>query len=160
VTVGNLGLVTLNILEVGNTTLGSNLTLHGGGVISGGIDLRGGSILTVDQEGGIGLTLNGTPLFNLTLDSSATDLVFMSIAVDNWGLAWKDPSSTQNSVSTLTTLIDDGEIKLTLLPGQTYQITNSGGYTYIDGIGGASVPEPSAIVLACLGAAGVGSGLA
>ena len=42
-------------------------------------------------------------------------------------------------------MIDDHQIDLTLLPGQTYQVADSGGYTYIYGIGGASVPEPSAL---------------
>ena len=44
---------------------------------------------------------------------------------------------------------------LTLLPGETYQVADSGGYTYIYGIGGASVPEPSSIVLFCMGTLGV-----
>ena len=160
VSVTNLGQVILTDLYVGNSTAGSDLTLHGGDVIQGLIDLRNGSTLTIQQESGIGLTLNGASSSSLTIDPSSMDLVFTSTALDNWDFRWKDPSSTSNWISTIDGMIQDGQIELTLLPGQSYRVADSGGYTYIYGIGGASVPEPSAFALGCLGAACVAVGLA
>jgi T5SS/PEP-CTERM-associated repeat protein len=156
VTVSDLGKVTLNFLYVGNGTVGSDLTLRGGDVVNDLIQLHGGSVLTVDQTGAIGLTLNGTTLGSLTIDPSSIDLVYSATAPNNWDFRWKDPSSG-NWVNTLTTMIDDHQINLTLLPGQTYSVQDSGGYTYIYGVGGASVPEPSTLVLACLAIAGLTS---
>jgi fibronectin-binding autotransporter adhesin len=158
VTVSNLGQVTLDNLYVGNSTVGSNLTLHGGDVIDNGINLRNGSVLTVDQTGGIGLTLNGTSLSNLSLASSSMDLVFSATAAGNWDFRWQDPSGG-NWISTIDGMIANGQINLTLLPGQTYAVEDSGGYTYIIGIGGSAVPEPSTLVLAGLATAGVAVGL-
>ena len=151
VNVINLGQVTLINLYVGN---GTALTLHGGDVINSQIDLQNGSVLTVQQTNGIGLTLNGTSSSNLTIDPSSMDLVFTSTALDNWDFRWRDPSSTSNWISTIDSMIHDGQIVLSLLPGQSYQVADSGGYTYIYGIGGASVPEPSSIVLLCMGTLG------
>jgi fibronectin-binding autotransporter adhesin len=153
VTVSDLGTVTAADLYVGN---GTSLTLHGGDVIGSSIDLQNGSVLTVEQSNGIGLTLNGTSLSSLTIDPSSMDLIFTSTALGNWDFRWKDPSSG-NWISTLTTMIDDHQINLTLLPGQTYQVADSSGYTYISEV---SVPEPSSLVLGCLSAVGVAAGLA
>jgi hypothetical protein len=155
VSVTDLGQVTLENLYVGNSTAGSNLTLHGGDVINNLIDLQNGSVLTVRQTNGIGLTLNGTSSNSLTIDPSSMDLVFTSTASGNWDFRWHDPSSTSNWISTIDTMIADHQVLLTLLPGQSYQVADSGGYTYIYGIGGAAVPEPSSIVLFCMGTLGV-----
>ena len=91
VTVTNLGLVTATNLDVGN---GTALTLHGGDVINN-IDLQSGSVLTVEQTHGIGLTLNGTSRGSLAIDPSSMDLVFTSTSRMNWDFRWKDPSSTR-----------------------------------------------------------------
>ncbi len=158
-TVTNLGQVTLNNLYMGNSTAGSDLTLHGGDVINSVINLQNGSVLTVDQTHGIGLTLNGTSLSSLTIDPSSMDLIFTSTSLDNWDFRWMDPSSGGNWISTIDSMIASGQIDLTLLPGQSYSVQDSGGYTYIYGIGGASVPEPSSLVLACLATIGVATGM-
>jgi fibronectin-binding autotransporter adhesin len=150
-TVLNPGAFNLVTLQMSN---GTELTMHGGDSVSSAIVLNGGSVLTVDEVNDQGLTFYGSAAGDLTIDPSTMDLVFTSTAAGNWDFAWKDPSSTTNWISTLTTMIDDGEIKLTLLPGQTYSIVNMGGYTYIEGVGGTSVPEPSSLVLACTAAGG------
>ena len=152
VTLTNAGLVNLKNLSMGH---GSTLTLHGGDVVSNLISLNGYSVLTVQQTGGIGLTLNGTSSGSLTIDPSSMDVIFTSTALDNWDFRWKDPSSSSNWISTIDSMIHDGQIVLTLLPGQSYQVADSGGYTYIYGIGGASVPEPSSLALFCMGTLGV-----
>ena len=150
----NLGKVTLNELYMGNSMAASTLILHGGDNINNIINLTNASVLTVKETGGIGLTLNGTSLNSLTLTLSTMDLIFSSTAPGNWDFRWKDPSATSNWISTIDTMIHDGQITLTLLPDQSYRVNDSNGYTYIYGIGGASVPEPTSIVLFCMGALG------
>ncbi len=154
VTLTDLGKVTLNDLFVNN---GTSLTLHGGDVIGNQLTLSGNSILTVDQVGGTGLTLNGTSLSNLTIDPSQMDLVFTSTTPGSWDFRWKDPSST-NWISTLDTMIKDGQIVLS--GATTYSVVDQNGYTYIEGYTTQSVPEPSSIVLMCLAGAGMAAGAA
>jgi hypothetical protein len=155
VTVTNLGQVTINTLEVGN---GSALTLHGGDMVNSQITLTGSSVLTVEQTNGIGLTLNGTSLSNLTIDPSTMNLIFTSTSLDNWDFAWKDPSSGGNWVSTIDSMIANGQITANI-PLSDMNVVDSNGYTYIRGISVASVPEPSSLMLACLATAGVAGGM-
>jgi hypothetical protein len=145
VSVTNLGLVTLNTLDVGH---GSMLTLHGGDTINTSITLSGGSVLTVDQTNGTGLTFNGTSLSSLTIDPSSIDLIFTASSSPNWDFRWKDPSGGGNWIGAIEAMIGSGEI----LGASGYSVYDSGGYTYI-GISTASVPEPSSLVLACLATA-------
>ena len=155
VSVTDLGQVSLSSLYIGHAT---DLTLHGGDVIGNQLTLSGNSILTVDQVGGTGLTLNGTSLSNLTIDPSSMDLIFTSTAPVSWDFRWKDPSSTQNWISTLDTMITDGQI---VLSGATsYSVVDQNGYTYIEGFASQSVPEPSSIVLMCLAGTGMAAGAA
>ncbi len=145
VTVSNLGLVTVNSLEVGN---GSLITLHGGDTINTSIALSGGSVLTVEETNGTGLTFNGASLGSLTIDPSTISLDFTSNSPSGWDFRWKDPNGGGNWVSTIESLIGSGQIT----GANGYSVYDSGGYTYI---GTASVPEPSSIVLACLATLGV-----
>jgi hypothetical protein len=152
VTVSNLGTVTAADLAMGNET---SVTLHGGDVISTEIELLQSSVLNVlESSAGTGLTLNGTSMSDLTIDPSSMDLIFTSTAPTSWDFRWKDLNGTTNWISTLTTMIDDQQINLTLAPGQTYEVLNSSGYTYIDAV---SVPEPSSMMLAGLSLAGLGA---
>jgi hypothetical protein len=151
VTVTNAGLINVSELYVGN---GTALTMHGGDVVGNSINLTGGSVLTVDQVNGTGLTLNGTSSTSLTIDPSSMDLVFSTTTPGSWDFRWLDPSSG-NWISTIDTMIADGQIKLALLPGETYDVAVSGGYTYVFGVGGQAVPEPSSIVLACIAGGGL-----
>lgn len=148
VTVSNLGTVTAADLAMGN---GTSVTLHGGDTISTEIDLQQSSVLDVQQSsGGTGLTLNGTALSDLTIDPSSMDLIFASTASGAWDFRWRDPNSTTNWISTLTGMINDEQIDLTLLPNQSYEVVVSSGYTYIEGV---SVPEPSSLAPMVLGLA-------
>ena len=125
VTVNNVGAVTAVDLAMGN---GTSVTLHGGDVISSQIDLQQSSVLTVQQSsGGTGLTLNGTSPSDLTIDPSSMDLNFTSMTPGGWDFRWEDPNSTTNWVSTLTAMMNDQQINLSLPPGQTYQILNLSG---------------------------------
>jgi MYXO-CTERM domain-containing protein len=155
VSVLNLGKVTLDSLQVGN---GSSLTLHDGDTIGASLSLTGGSTLDVQQVGGMGLTLNGTLASDLSLTSSQLDLSFTSLA-GGWDFRWQDPTGG-NWISELQTMINDGQIVLSLLPGETYQLIDSGGYTSITGVSSASVPEPSSLVLGLLAAAGLATATA
>ena len=143
VTVSNLGTVTADQLLVGN---GTALTLHGGDVIGSKIDLENGSVLTVlESSGGTGLTLNGTSASSLTIDPSSMDLVFTSAAPltpEDWVFRWMDPSTGGDGVSTLNTMIADGQINLALLPGQGYEVPGSGTDTRTS-TGSAGPPSPS-----------------
>jgi hypothetical protein len=152
----NLGPAALTNLYVGNTTAGTNLTLHGGDVVNSLIDLRGGSVLTVQQAGGIGLTLNGTSASSLTIDPSSMDLVFNLNTTPNWDFRWKDPSSGGNWIGTIDSLIASGAIVVNSPDG--YSVMDQNGYTYIMG-GVSSIPEPSSWVLACLATMGVTIGV-
>ena len=154
VTVNNLGTVIASELHVGN---GSALTLHGGDTISSIIDLEGGSMLTVHQSlAGTGLTLSGTLTSSLTIDSASTstmDLVFTApVTAQDWAFRWEDPNDSTNWVDTLTTMIDDGQIDLSLPLGENYSVVDSGGYTYIE-----VIPEPSCLALVGLGFAVLGA---
>jgi fibronectin-binding autotransporter adhesin len=155
VTLINLGPVALTNLYVGNTTAGSNLTLHGGDVVNSLIELRGGSVLTVQQTGGIGLTLNGTSASSLTIDPSSMDLIFNLNSTPNWDFRWKDPATGGNWISTIDGMIAAGEIVVSSPDG--YSVVDQGGYTYIMGAV-SSIPEPSSLVLACLASVGVAVG--
>jgi fibronectin-binding autotransporter adhesin len=146
VSVTDLGQMTLTNLYVGNSTAGSDLTLHGGDVINSLIDLRNGSVLAVEQTGGIGLTLNGTSLSSLTIDPSSMDLVFSLNTSSNWDFRWADPNGG-NWIGTIDSMIASGQIVISSPDG--YSVVDSGGFTYIMG-GISSVPEPSSRVLACL----------
>jgi len=155
VNVTNLGQVTFNTLYVGNGTAGSNLTLHGGDVINSLINLQNGSVLTVQEVNGIGLTLNGTSLSSLTIDPSSMDLIFTLNSQPNWDFRWADPNGG-NWVSTIDSMISSGQITINSPDG--YSVVDQGGYTYImSGI--STIPEPSSLVLACLAAAEVGVGI-
>jgi fibronectin-binding autotransporter adhesin len=156
VSVTDLGQVTLNNLYVGNSTAGSNLTLHGGDVVNNLIDLQNGSVLTVQQTGGIGLTLNGTSSSSLTIDPSSMDLIFTLNSTSNWDFRWMDPTGGGNWISRLDSMIGSGMITISSPDG--YSIVDQGGYTYIMG-GISSVPEPSSLVMACLATAGLAAGL-
>ncbi len=150
VIVSNLGLVTLNNLLVGNSTTGSDLTLHGGDVVNGQIALTSGSVLTVQQTNAIGLTLNGTAAGDLSIDPSSMDLIFTLNNGPNWDFRWKDPAGA-NWISTIDSMIGSGQIMITAPDG--YSVVDQRGYTYIMG-GFSSVPEPSSLVLAFLGTIG------
>jgi hypothetical protein len=153
VSVTNLGQVTANTLDLAN---GSMLTLHGGDTIINTINLSGGSVLTVDEANGIGLTFTGTPATSLSIDPSMMDLVFTE---GGWAFRWQDPT-TGNWISTLESMIADHQIMLTLPAGETFQLSDSGGYTYISAVTAAAVPEPSSLVLALLALVGVTAGVA
>ncbi len=114
-------------------------------------------MLTVEQTNGIGLTFNGT-LDNLSIDPSSIDLIFTTNSSPNWDFRWLDPSTGGNWIRTIEAMIAAGQIKITAPDG--YIVDDRGGYTYIDGIFTASVPEPSSLVLACLAVVGVATGMA
>ena len=118
------------------------------------LSLTGGSTLTVQQTNGMGLTFAGSSASDLTIDPSTMNLVFTSTAPNNWDFRWKDPATGGNWVGTIDSLIGS-QITLSLLPGETYQVGDSNGYTYIYGVAGQSVPEPSSLVLAGIATAGV-----
>ncbi len=151
VSVTNLGQVTLANLYVGNSTTGSDVTLHGGDVINNLINLQNGSVLTVEQTSGIGLTLNGTSLSSLTLDPSSMDLIFNLNTTANWDFRWVDPNGG-NWIDTIDGMIASGQLVINAPQG--YSVVDSGGYTYIMG-SVSSVPEPSSLALACLATAGI-----
>ena len=152
VTISNLGAVTASELHEGNNT---SVTLHGGDAISSVIDLENSSTLTVQQSpGGTGLTLSGTSPSSLTIDPSSMDLIFTATMSGDWDFRWRDPNGSSNWISTLSTMVNDQQINLTLPPGQTYEIVDSSGYTYIEGV---AVPEPSSLMLMGLGLAGLGA---
>ncbi|MGB8352401.1 MAG: PEP-CTERM sorting domain-containing protein [Chthoniobacteraceae bacterium] len=153
VTVSNLGTVIASELHVGN---GSALDLHGGDTISSVIDVEGGSMLTVHQSlAGTGLTLSGTLTSSLTIDAgsvSKMDLIFTApVSAQDWAFRWADPDDSTNWVDTLTTMIDDGQIDLTLPEGENYSVVDSNGYTYVE-----VIPEPSCLALMGLGFAVLG----
>jgi hypothetical protein len=119
------------------------------------LSLTGGSTLNVQQTGGTGLTISSASASALSIDSSSVmHLVFNSTAPGNWDFRWADPTSG-NWISTLNGLISSGEITITPAPGSTYAVVDTGGFTYIEGVSAAAVPEPSSIILSCLGIAGV-----
>jgi hypothetical protein len=150
VTVSDLGTVTATELHVGN---GTSVTLHGSDVIDSIIDLENSSVLTVQQSlGGTGLTLNGTSPGSLTIDPSSMDLLFTSMTTGIWDFRWEDPDSSTNWISTLTGMINDQQINVTLPTNQSAEVLDSDGYTYIEGV---TVPEPSSLML--IGLAGLGA---
>jgi hypothetical protein len=113
---------------------GSTATIEGG-VVSNEIYLNDGSVLTVDQTGGTGLTLNGTSASDLTTDPSSMDLIFDSAG---WDFRWQDPAAGGNWISTIDAMIASGQIVVTAPDG--YSVVNQGGYTYIQS---NAVPEPA-----------------
>jgi hypothetical protein len=123
---------------------GSTLTLHGGDTASSEVLLANGAVLTVQQTGGMGLSLTAASP-GLSIDStSKMDLIFTTNTGPNWDFRWADPSNG-NWISTLQALIASGQIVVTAPQG--YSIIDQGGFTYIEG-GFAPVPEPSSLVLA------------
>ncbi len=148
----NAGAVQVGELSVDN---GSTLTLHGGDVVNGEMFLTGASVLTVQQTSGMGLTYNGGPSFINPSNPAQLDLVFTSTG---WDFRWLDPSNGGNWISTIDDLITAGDITISLPAGFSYEVADQGGYTYINGITGASVPEPSSLVLAAMATAGVAVG--
>ncbi len=153
VTVANLGQLTVNTLEMGN---GSLLTLHGGDTIASGITLNAGSVLTVDETNGTGLTYGGSSITFSATNPGSIHLVFAPDSSANWDFRWQYTGSS-DWISTIDGLINSG--KITISGASNYSVYDAGGYTYI-GIGASSVPEPSSLVLACLAAIGVTIGLA
>ena len=149
--VTGLGTVTLNNLQTSNAVGG--LTLHGGDVVNSQIELSNFSVLSVQQTNGIGLTFNGTSAAFEIDSTSSIDLIFAANSTPNWDFRWADPSGGGNWISTIDSMIADGQIVITAPNG--YTVDDRGGYTYIDGITVSSVPEPSSLVLACLATAGV-----
>ncbi len=150
----NAGPVNVNYLYMGNA---SSLTLHGGDIVNNAITLQESSTLTVQQLNGTGLTLNGNYVGALTIDPSSMDLIFNLNTAPNWDFRWLDPSGG-NWISTLDAMIAAGQIVITAPQG--YYITDSGGYTYIDGnYSSTSIPEPSSLVLGALAVVGVAIGM-
>ena len=153
--VTGLGTVTLNNLQASNAVGG--LTLHGGDVVNSQIELSNYSVLSVQQTNGIGLTFNGTSSAFEIDSTSSVDLIFAVNSTPNWDFRWADPSGGGNWISTIDSMIADGQIVVSAPNG--YTVDDRGGYTYIDVIPVASVPEPSSLVLACLATAGVAAGM-
>ena len=149
VSLTNLGTVATNSIFM---DAGSTMTLHGGDVVNSLISLTGGSVLTVQQTNGMGLTLNGTSLSSLTIDPSQMDLIFNLNTAPNWDFRWADPSGG-NWVSTIDSMIVNGQIVITAPQG--FELIDQGGYTYVEGLYGSAVPEPSSLVLACVAGLGV-----
>jgi len=151
----NTGLVNSNVLNLGNASL---LTLHGGDIINNQITLTGGSMLTVQQTNGTGLTFNGASVGALSIDPSQMDLIFSLNTAPNWDFRWADPSGGGNWIGTIDSLIASGQIVITAPQG--YWIIDQGGYTSVEGnYSSVAVPEPSALVLMYLGVAGAMLGL-
>src|SRR5262249_35152264 len=128
--VTNAGDVTVGSLYLAH---GSSVSLQGGSSVSSLLSLAGGSTLTVQQSGGIGLSVtDASP--GLSIDStSVMHLVFNSTTPGNWDFRWADPSSG-NWISTLQAMISAGEISITTAPGWTYEVVDAGGFTYIEGV--------------------------
>jgi PEP-CTERM motif len=148
------GLINAGAMQVDSLLManGSTLTLHGGDLINTSISLTGDSVLTVQQANGMGLTFNGTSTGSLSIDPSHLDLVFTSTG---WDFRWPDPAGGGNWISTIDGLIGSGAIVLDLPAGYSYEVVDQGGYTSINGVAGAAVPEPSSLVLAAMAAAGI-----
>jgi hypothetical protein len=81
-------------------------------------------------------------------------LTFTSTTSGSWDFRWADPSSG-NWISTLQGLITGGEITFTLPSGFTYALVDTGGFTYIEEVAVAVVPEPSTLILSGLGIVGM-----
>jgi fibronectin-binding autotransporter adhesin len=145
VTVTNAGTINVNDLYMAN---GQTFTMHGGDVVNSLIDLQGGSVLTVQEVNGTGLTLNGTSASSLTIDPSSMDLIFTLDSSPNWDFRWLDPASGGNWIATIDAMIASGQIVVNAPNG--YTVIDQGGYTYIEGIVVSSVPEPSSLMLACI----------
>jgi hypothetical protein len=150
VTVNNLGLLNVSSYFSDHN---STVAIHGG-VISSSINLNHSSILSVLQTNGLGLTLNGNTLGNLSiLNQSQMDLIFSGTG---WDFRWADPAAG-NWVSTLNGMIASGEIAITVPQGDTYSVYDQAGYTYVAIVSG--VPEPTVLALGSLAAVGTGVGL-
>jgi hypothetical protein len=147
--VTNAGTVSVESLYMGH---GSTVSLQGGSSISSLLSVTDGSTLNVQQTGGIGLSVtDASP--GVSIDSTShMNLIFTSTTPGSWDFRWADPSSG-NWISTLQGLINSGEITISAPAGYTSAVVDSGGYTYIELVASA-VPEPSSIVLGCLGMAG------
>ncbi len=131
----------------------STLTLHGGDEVTSSISLTNGSLLTLQETNGTGVTYDGA---NPTTTSSHIDLNFTATG---WDFRWKDTYAPGgNWISTIDGLISSGEMVINLPPGGSYQVVDQGGYTYVKGIGVASVPEPSSLVLLSIAGASLAIG--
>ena len=151
VTLTNAGLVNLENLSMGH---GSTLTLHGGDVVNNLISLNGlGAHRAADGRDRPDLERDVVRQPDDRPQLDGPDIHVHGIG--QLGLPLEGPQQPSNWISTIDSMIHDGQIVLTLLPGQSYQVADSGGYTYIYGIGGASVPEPSSLALFCMGTLGV-----
>ena len=135
---------------------GTAFMMHGGDDVTDSINLKGNSVLTVQQTGGIGLTFSGSSASSLSIDPSSMDLIFNINTAPNWDFRWADPSNG-NWISTLDAMIASGQIVITAPQG--YSVVDTGGYTYIEGGFSAAVPEPSSLLLGGLAIVGVAIGL-
>jgi hypothetical protein len=150
-TVTNAGPVRVELLLLDH---GSTLTVPGGSKATSEVSLSNGSVLTVQQSHGVGLSLTAASP-GLVIDSSSKmDLVFTSPG-PGWDFRWADPSNG-NWISTLQGLIASGQIEVMSPSG--YSVVDRGGFTYIQS--GAPVPEPSTLVLAVAGGVVTTIGLA
>jgi hypothetical protein len=71
----NLDIRDGSTVDAQNHAITANQLLVGFFDTNSEISLNGGSVLTVAQTGGTGLTLNGTTLSSLTIDPSSMDLI-------------------------------------------------------------------------------------
>jgi hypothetical protein len=133
----HLGPVSLNNLDLGNNSGGTGAATLTSGTVRDAIQLQGGSTLTVQETGGTGLTLDGS-----TLSITGGSHLVVDLTGKGWGFRWLDPAAGGNWVSTLKSMVADGQIVINAPHGAQYEIIDPRGYTGIQ-----SVPEPSSLWL-------------